>query len=103
MRILSFCKMWDKLQQKEFTTFRFPRKDRAWSEGEKVQIYYKSRSPQRESIGRGVILFKEIKKIIDITEAEATADGFHNMLEMWVFLGKPDMYRDINKLTINLL
>ena len=100
MRILSFCKMWEKLSNPEFTTFRWERKDRDWEKGESVQIYFKSRSPQRHKLETGIILNKEPRRICDITEEEAIADGFNNMLEMWLFLGKPDMDRVINKLTI---
>ena len=100
MRILSFCNRWNKLKQEEFTTFRFPRKDRDWGEGEEVQIYFKGRSPEREKLGKGCIKEKTPVVVKDIKEDEAIADGFNNAMEMWLFLGRPNMDKVINKLTI---
>ncbi len=100
MRIISFSKHWQKLANPEFTTFRFPRKDKDWFKGEIVQVFYKSRSPQREKLGTAEIISKETKTIGSITILEAIADGFNNDFEMWRFLGKPNMNRTINKLTL---
>lgn len=44
MRILGFSKHWAKLDNPEFTTFRFPRKDKDWQIGETVKIVIKPRS-----------------------------------------------------------
>ena len=100
MRILGFSKKWDKLQEPEFTTFRFARRDRDWEVGEVVQIVYKSRSKNREPLGIARINYKEFVRIKDITEDEAIKDGFHNALEMWIYLKKPKVSEPINKLTL---
>jgi len=85
MRILGFTKKWDKLKQAEFTTFRFPRKDKDWEVGEQVQIVYKPRSKEREMLGIAKIINKEARcmawdgsKLTEpkITNEEAIADGF---------------------------
>ena len=100
MRILSFCKMWDKLERPRFTTFRFPRKDKEWHSSELVQVYYKSRTPQRKKLGEAMIMIVENMPVRDITHSEIVADGFDSMLEMWLFLGWPDGQEEINKLTL---
>lgn len=100
MRILGFSKKWDKLNNIEFTTFRFPRKDRDWYEGEVVQIVYKPRSKEREKLGIARINFKEFVRIEDITEDEAIRDGFCNALEIWLWLKRPKGNEPINKLTL---
>lgn len=110
MRILSFSKKWDKLQQPEFTTFRFLRKDKDWFIGETVQVYYKNRSPQREKIGEAEITNKELRKIATAyepyrpTEEEAKADGFASLFEMNTWFrethGSRIFEEPINKLTL---
>lgn len=101
MRILGFSKKWGKLQQPEFTTFRFPRKDRDWVVGEKVQIVYKPRRKGGgERLGIARINYKEFVRVKDITEGEAIKDGFHNALEMWLWLKKPKGNEPMNKLTL---
>lgn len=90
MRIISFTKMWDKLKKPEFTTFRFPRKDKDWQEGETVQVYFKNRSPNREKLGDAIIVKKEVKVTgrpnTDITDEEAREDGFSDVrdMEQWL-------------------
>jgi len=86
MRILGFSKKWYKLQRDEFTTFRFPRKDKDWQEGEVVQVVYKPRSKEREVLGLAKIvsieqrLFGRSLRVVDhylvITNIEAHQDGF---------------------------
>lgn len=101
MRILGFSKKWDKLNNIEFTTFRFPRKDRDWQVGEEVQIVYKPRRKGGgERLGVARINFKETMTIRDISEFEAVWDGFKNTLDMWLWLKKPKMNKLINKLTL---
>ena len=101
MRIIGFSKKWGKLNDIKFTTFRFPRKDRDWAEGEEVQIVFKPRSKEREPLGIARIIFKERRTIRTITEEEAIKDGFCNSLAMWLWLGKPSMAQGINKLTLS--
>ena len=89
MRILSFSKHWNKLEKDEFTTFRFPRKDRDWEAGEVVQVYYKNRTPQREYLGIARIFRKEERWVSDIRNDEAIEDGFPSgKEEMWQWLIK---------------
>lgn len=109
MRIISFSKKWDKLNQSEFTTFRFPRADadrgRDWHEGETVQVFYKSRTPARFKYGDAVIIKVEKRFLRDITNAEAKADGFPGGFgEMLAWLldthGKRVYSGTMNKLTL---
>ena len=109
MRIISFSKKWDKLKQTVFTTFRFPRADadkgRDWHEGETVQVYYKSRTPERMKYGEAVIVKVEKRFLGNITNAEAKADGFPGGLkEMVAWLldthGKRVYSGPMNKLTL---
>lgn len=113
MRIISFTKKWDKLQKPEFTTFRFARKDRDWEIGERVQVYFKNRTPQREKLGEAIITNKELRKIATAyeqyrpTEEEAVADGFSSVFEMNTFFRDTHGHRifeePINKLTLRYL
>ena len=113
MRIMSFNKKWDKLNQPEFTTFRYPRADRDWEIGERVQVFYKNRSLQREKLGTAEIINKELRKIATAyeayrpTENEAQADGFPSLLEMNVYFRKTYGSRifeePISKLTLRWL
>lgn len=112
MRIISFAEKWPKLKQPEFTTFRFPRKDankgRDWQVNEQVQVFYHSRSPQREYLG--IALIKSVKPMMlfQITEEEAIADGFpgglHEMIA-WLFGAHRTITGTsfINKLTLRWL
>ncbi len=115
MRIMSFSKKWGKLSQPEFTTFRFPRKDKDWYVGETVQVYFKSRSPQHEKLFDAEIITKEKRAMAKhgdktgcqlVTNDEAIADGFpYGYFSMWEFLwdyygGKRLLDEPINKLTL---
>lgn len=116
MRILGFTKRWDKLEQAEFTTFRFPRKDKDWRIGEQVQIVYKPRSKEREILGLAEVVdihatrvFPEsipdpICPIGSVTEGEAMADGFLSLkamqLWMWDRYKRRIVNEPINKLTL---
>lgn len=116
MRIISFSKMWAKLSQSEFTTFRFPRKDayrgREWHEGEEVQVYFKSRSPTRQKLGDALIVRVE-KRLIgdcdsDVTEAEAIADGFDSIQDMENWMIKTHgaervLSESMNKITLRYI
>lgn len=104
--------MRDKLNKPVFTTFRFPRKDKDWQEGEVVQVYYKNRTPARKKLGNAVIVSKEVKVTGrhegDITQEEAIADGFDSIVGMEQWLIKAHGIRrvcgeNINKLTLRWL
>jgi len=115
MRILGFSKKWEKLNQDEFTTFRFCRKDRDWEVGELAQVVYKPRRKGGgERLGLAQIISKEPRNLGPdwgqdglpmITTDEAIEDGFANWGEMFDWLGKVyELHRlamePMNKLTI---
>ena len=85
MRILSFNQRSPKLQQDEFSTFRFKRRDIDWAVGEVVQIVFKPWGKEREILGIAEIVGKEARRIFPtrklchiplLTEREAIRDGF---------------------------
>ena len=112
MRVLGFQKKWDKLSNPEFTTFRFQRLDADWQVGEMVQVYFKSRSPQREKLGIAEIINKErreldpfssVYNIPIVTEEEANADGFVSLRAMADYMERQyglDYISLFNKLTL---
>lgn len=113
MRILGFSEKWKKLQQREFTTFRFPRKDKDWQINEVVRIEFKPRSKDRGIMGTARIINKEPRwmkpklraDLPDITREEAMADGFEDWRAMWEWLLKRYDIRKLlgepmNKLTL---
>lgn len=94
MRILGFSKRWPKLNQNEFTTFRYPRRDRDWFVGEKVQIMFRPRSPNREWLGIAEIIsiekrnmsWKKMSGVMNLSYEEALKDGFGTRSEMIAWL-----------------
>ncbi len=114
MRILGVSKKWEKLQQPEWTTFRFTRKDRDWCIGEVVHVFYKNRSPQIEKLGVAEIIGKETRRIFKtrklyhipiITTREAIKDGFTGWGDMALWLVKTYgherfLNEPMNKLTL---
>lgn len=118
MRIISFNKMWNKLSDKEFTTFRYPRADKDWFIGEFVQVYFKSRSQDRKKLGEAIIISKEVRELDSfftdgiavfstgdklITEEEAVEDGFVSVRNMTDYMEKQyglDYISRFNKLTL---
>lgn len=112
MRILGFSKKWDKLNQPEFTTFRFPRKDKDWQVDERVRIVYKPRSKGGgEELGEAIIVGRAIKWVViwwsgqwGIAEEEAQKDGFRDRYDMKRWLEKAYgiryAYEPMNKLTL---
>ena len=105
MRILGYSKKWDKLKKPIHTTFRYPRKDKDWYQGELVQEVYRPRSRDREFLQVARIIKKEPKQLADITHGEAVEDGFINLYAMFEFLGKDmknDFHRPINKLIVEI-
>ena len=89
-RILSFSEYWinynvnkRKVDLDFFTTFRFPRADAAkgrdWHVAELIQVFYKSRSPNRAFICNGRIINVTpvwFRSPEDMMEKTAKADGF---------------------------
>ncbi len=125
MRILGFSKKWDKLKQAEFTTFRFPRKDKNWQIGEQVQVVFHPRHKDHETIGIAEIINKETRAMAwlgdktgapKISNDEAVADGFPDKgtiedglrlgyYSMWEFMwdnygGERLLSEHMNKLTL---
>lgn len=116
MRVLGFGKMWDKLEEPKFTTFRFARKDKDWHEGEVVQVVFKPRGKERNVLGIATIIEKHAVRIFPdlipdpiypiaaVTEAEAMADGFPNLhwMQLWFFntYKRRAVNEPINKLTL---
>lgn len=102
MRTLGFSQKWPKLQQKEFTTFRFPRKDKDWQEGEWVRIVLKPRSPKRQILGVAEIVGKIPRYLPEVTEKEAQEDGFQSLKAMqdWMEKQYGHRFHSINKLTL---
>ena len=86
MRVLGFSKHWQKLSNSEFTTFRFPRKDKDWQVGEVVQVVFKPRSKEREVLGMATIAEKCPKLLHTVTEKEAREDGFEEWIDMFNWL-----------------
>ena len=120
MRILGFSKKWDKLEQDEFTTFRFPRRDKDWYIGEKVQVKIKPRQKGGGVfVGIALIIDKRLRRIDRfrgvatipymgfLTEEEVVRDGFQNAKDMLDWLqksyGNDDRWvfsEPMNKLTL---
>lgn len=114
MRVLGFSKRWEKLERKEFTTFRYPRADsdkgRDWHVGENVQIVLHPRSKGREVLGTARIFRKEERNIsqpmigyISVSDEEAEADGFEDTTDMgfWIENTYGKTYKPIiNKFTM---
>ena len=115
MRIISFSQRWPKLKQPHFTTFRYPRVDKDWYEGEPVQVFFKNRTPQRAKLGIAIIVGKEGIELEPgfekegrrtITDAEAIEDGFNSRLDMVAYMKKQyglDYIGCMNKLTLEYL
>jgi hypothetical protein len=95
MRNMSFAKLWDKLKNPVFTTFRYPRKDRDWSAGERVSVFIKNRSPSRVFCGIAEIVRKDKRTLkagsgpglpaAAISPKEAVEDGFQGIISMQNF------------------
>ena len=112
MRILGFSEKWDKLKKSQFTTFRFPRKDKDWYVGEQVQVFYKPRSKNREYLGVAEIVDKEIRlfdfnyggSLYKRADREAIEDGFISIGDMLIWITKKYGYgwrsEPMNKFTL---
>lgn len=115
MRILGFSKRWPKLEQPEFTTFRFTRRDRDWEVGELAQIVVQfRRKGGGERLGVAEIISKEECWIFTtkkswgaktLTSKEAWEDGFKSCFDMAMWLVKAHGHQRLvdehmNKLTL---
>ena len=98
MRILGFSEKLEKLNKKEFTSFRPRRKDRDWGVCEDVQVVYKPRSKNREVLGVAKIIEREPRFMasymlggqfaFNVSHLEAVEDGFENIVEMMKWFKK---------------
>lgn len=112
MRIIGFSQNWPKLSKDEFTTFRFARRDKDWFVGERVQVFYKPRSKDRNFIGIAEIVNKEVRifnfgsgsKPYIRADKEAIEDGFISIGDMLLWLTGVYGYRwraeSMNRLTL---
>ena len=117
-RVLGFAKQWEKLSKPEFTTFRYPRADKDWYTGERVQIVIHPRSPERLKLGMAEIINIEQReldsfftdgKIVKpigvplMTDVEAQEDGFLDLADMVKWMQKTygmDYISLMNKITL---
>ena len=92
MRVLGFTERWPKLEKWEFTTFRFPRQDKDWYEGEIVQVVYRPRGKNRKALGVARIVSVHRRLMWRITRGEAIQDGFSCQAEMrrWLEVASKD-------------
>ena len=117
MRVLGFSKKWPKLEQKEFSTFRYSRIDKDWGIREEVKVVFQ---PRRKGggdvLGIAKIINTEVREFDKvysdmmndgvplITEKEAIADGFNGVADMINWLkktyGRLDFMPRMNKLTL---
>lgn len=110
MRILGVSELWSKLLKDNWTTFRFPRRDRDWEVGEVVQVVFKPRSKDRGILGQARINQKDprwvmfpdesfmicekirenpkLDHVYFVSECEAKLDGFENRRQMFDFMIK---------------
>jgi len=115
---MSFAEKWPKLhlelpveQRPDFTTFRYF----YWQAGWLVQVFYKSRSANREKLGEALILKAEPRELDKwvadkglnnyplTTDSEAKEDGFAGLKGMVEFMKKQyglDWMPVMNKLTL---
>lgn len=117
MRVLGFSKEWGKLENPEFTTFRFPRRDKDWQVGEEVQVML---HPRSKGGGKflGIAKIERIEprrmlnapflsdKVPIVTNTEAVEDGFwtYNDMRNWLAKahGESALAREpMNKLTLH--
>lgn len=120
MRVIGFSEKWTKLQNDEFTTFRFERRDRDWQIGEEVQVVFRPRRKGGgEKLGTAIIVYKELRDITGwqplitlptlnppVSLDEVQADGFPTVLEMyrWLYGAHRDRTSNqISKLTLKWL
>lgn len=95
MRILGFVKYWPKLNKNTFTTFRYPRRDKDWQVGEKVQVVIKPRTKDKVWLGVAEIIAKEKRNVSwkrmngirNLSFEEAVDDGFKSRTAMisWLY------------------
>jgi hypothetical protein len=78
--LLSFSVKYDKLNDGTKTqTIRFPRKKGEIKVGDKLYIWWKSRTPEREKLGEGICTKIVSKSACDLTEEDAVKDGFYDL------------------------
>lgn len=89
MRILGFEQHWGKLDHQLddlFSTFRYPRRDKDWQRGERVNVVVKPRTKGRQCLGLAKIINICPVHPEDITDEMAQMDGFTDAQEMLNYL-----------------
>jgi hypothetical protein len=77
MPILSFSVKYAELNDGSKTqTIRFPRKSREIKVGDKLYIWWKSRTPNREKLGEGICTKSIFKIAGELNNDDAIKDGF---------------------------
>ncbi len=104
MRIMGFARLWAKLNQAQFTTFRFTRQDKDWELDEMVEVVFQPQSKNREILGVARITAKEERQPSTISTKEAKEDGFSDRYALVRYLYRdyvgPGTLGPVNKLTL---
>lgn len=78
--MLSFSVKYAELNDGSKTqTIRFPRKKNDIKQGDKLYIWWKSRTKEREKLGEAICSKKVTKRAGDLTEEDAVKDGFFDL------------------------
>ena len=116
MRIISFTEYWvnlvlnvPKLETDQFSTWRFTRRDKDYFVGEKLQVWFRQRSPKRKFLFNAEVVSKTPRQLFDKNEtlniswAEAKVDGFESPEIMFHFLVKAHGEQRVKTEPINIL
>lgn len=83
MPMLSFSVKFDELVNgNKKQTIRFPRKKGEIKVGDKLYLWWKSRTPQRKKIGEATCTESVYKKVCELTETDAIKDGFLTLQDL---------------------
>jgi hypothetical protein len=99
MPLLSFSVKYAELNDGSKTqTIRFPRKKRDIKVGDKLYIWWKSRTKEREKLGEGICTKAVFKKAGELTNEDAIKDGFLDLQSMrWTL---SELHPDITEYTL---
>jgi hypothetical protein len=111
VRELGVSVMWPKLEEPEWSTFRFPRRDKDWQVGETVRIVFHPRGRDRKVLGTAQVRDKQPRvmiadegPIMSTSPDEAREDGFNSLSMMCAWIrqryGEESLHKPMNKLTI---
>lgn len=83
MPLLSFSVKYAELNDGSKTqTIRFPRKKNDLKINDRLFIWWKSRTKEREKLGEGLVTKVISKKVDELTEEDAILDGFFNLEDL---------------------